>query len=247
MGSVDTVRLRTILLSLVAVFAVSASASASALEYSRCKNVGLNNGFFENSNCKKEGGNKEWKFVPIEAGVKVKVEGAAGAGKLESTIAGLKWMIECQSASFTGELEEGGKSSNDVVRFSGCEFFTDSHGVKTAQPACAVVEPLETKKLKNILVAGPALGPEVEFAPETGKVFAEFEITNCALAAKVKFETATEGKGQTCELPEGSYGRVDHEIECSSDGSGELRIGANKVSFFANFDVKLESGAWWIA
>ena len=242
-------RIRLILLSVLAVFAVSAiaSASASALEYSRCKNVGKGLGFFENSNCKHEGGEKEWEFVPIEAGVKLKVEGTDNGGKLESTIAGLKAIIECQSSSFTGELEAEGKSSNEVVKFTGCEFFINSHGAKTAEPACAVAEPLETKKLNNILVAGPALGPEVEFSPAAGKVFAEFEIINCALAAKVKVETATEGKGQVCELPEGSYGRVDHEIECSSDGSGELRIGANKVNFFTNFDAKLESGAWWTA
>jgi hypothetical protein len=231
-------RIRVLLVSMLAVFAVSAVASAAASAHTY-----------------------EYFVSGSPVTTAVKATGTSGASKLEGEVAGVKIIIECKKDTFTGEIEKEGKSKGEIT-FSECSLFEDTSHVKTALTKCTVAN--ITFKFTDKLVRGQGLGPET-WGPEdefnsTGaeEVFVEIKITGseCALKGtykakqhEVSIKQGTEEvkyKGQVCALPEAGVGKVEHEIVCTSSGS-HLEFNGKPAYFFSTDTVKLESGASWAA
>lgn len=231
-------RVRHLLVALVAVFAFSAvaAASASAHTYVVCKETGTEK--YTEHLCKTKGETGKWSFAELTAAEKV--EGTSGVSKLESNLGGVRVIIECKKDKLTGEIEGGGKSKDTVITYEECSLFQVVKHVKEALTTC-VVPNIKTKALKDLLIAGKGIGPEEEFEPETGTTFTEITIETCALASK----TAVTGK-QICQLPEATVGKVEHEIECSPTG-GELRLGKEAASYYGTATAKLVNGWSWAA
>jgi len=110
-------RLRLLLVSVMAVFAISAvaSGSASAVEWQVCQKGGTEN--FKEHHCTPgtEESHGEWSWLPIAAGTKVPVESTGGEFKLE----GAGNSSVCKHVTNTGEIEPGGKSKTSLV-FTEC-------------------------------------------------------------------------------------------------------------------------------
>jgi len=228
----STNRIKVLWVSLLAVFAIGAVASTAASAH-------------------------EYQYFPAPA----KVTGTSGISKLEGEVAGVKTIIECKKDTFTGELEEKGKSKGEIT-FSECSLFEDTSHVKTALTKCTV--PNIVFKFTDKLVRGQGLGP-TEWGPEdefnstlAEEVFVEIKITGseCALKGTYKAKQHEVGvkegteevkyKGQVCALPEAGVEEVEHEIVCTSSGS-HLMFNGKPAYFFSTDKVKLESGAKWAA
>jgi len=237
-------RIRVLFVSLLAVFAVGAvaSASASAHEFLTCQKVAAGTGKFAESECIKTGAPEEFEWKGIAAAVKV--TGTDGVSKFESALAGVKVIIECEESTFTGELEAAGKSKGKV-EFEGCKIFENKNGIKTLL-TCKVA-PI-TFEFVDEVITGSGFGPEDEFRPTAANKtkFVIIKLTGCALESETEVKTATEGKGQVCQLPEAEVGKVGHVVDCSSSGSKELKFGTEKASFYSVLTVKLTSKERWL-
>jgi hypothetical protein len=226
-------RVRLMFLGLLAVFAVSAiaSASASAHGFWRCKEVAAGTGKYENHECIKEGGNKNWERKALGVGETEGVSGTSGVSKLESKILGKNITIECKKDTFTGTLEEGGKSRGEV-KFKECKV--------VGLAGCEVKEPIEFK-FKDLLV-GPEPGVEDEFkGEEAEEVFVTIEIKICAIKGKYKVKGT-----QICKLPEAETWKIIHKIECTPAGS-KLKLGENEAKFTSTEEVETTTKWGWDA
>lgn len=132
-------RIRTLIISLLAIFAMGAvaasAASASNDVWEVCTKVEAGKGKFEESRCQKEAAPKEFEWKKLEAGEILKTTSKGGEFKLE---AGGK-TITCTAATDTGTIT-GGKPGTDKateIKFTGCT--TNSKGclVKSKPPPAA--------------------------------------------------------------------------------------------------------------
>jgi hypothetical protein len=232
---------RALILSLFAVFAISAvtSASASAAPgFWVCREAGTEE--YENHLCQKKAAGGKWSFLPVEGAEVYKFTGTGGEWKLEEKLLGVRILMVCKKVKSTGELEREGKTKNVVLTFEECSLFEVKKHVKTALGAC-IVPNIQTEKLKDQLIVGKGIGPEDELEPESGTTFWKLKIEGCALASN----EALTGK-QICQLPEAPVGKVEHEVVCSPSG-GELKFGTQPASYYGAATIKLENGWSWDA
>ncbi len=133
-------RTRILLVSLIAVFAVSAVASASASaflkEYQVCQKGGTEK--FKEHHCTP--GTKEaegkWSWLPIAAGTKFPVTSTGGAFKLE----GGGKSSDCTAVTNTGEIGPGGESTNVTLKFTGCSNGGKCEAFSTGKPGTKEIE-----------------------------------------------------------------------------------------------------------
>jgi len=209
---------RTLMVSLLAVFALGAVAATAAQAviqgpfWKVCKNVGLNNGTFEDAQCSVAGGSKEWEQVRLKAAGTEELEAKTSEGEhVLSTAGGLK-QINCTKVSLgAGSVIEGKNGGNEgqiaknvKVEYRGCSV------VGNGTP-CAVTEPLTTAKLIGKLGyaeknAGGTEGKgklliifEVEAAPHTLFATVNFTGTGC-MATSTQVTTSGTSNGVIAEL-----------------------------------------------
>ena len=167
-----------IFLALVAVFALSAVASATASaaepEFGRCKNEA---GTFKDSNCT-VGGGTAFKWVPLAEGEKVKFTSTSGEGFLE-TANGEK--VTCTADTNVGETN-GPKKDVVTVTFTGCT----SSGFKCNSAGAAAGEIKTNKLLSEIgYINKAAKEVGLRLKPE-GELFVEFECVGGIVKVKTK-------------------------------------------------------------
>lgn len=238
-------RLRLILLSMFAVFAVGAVASASASAHGfivPCHKVSVANagkGEWNEENpithiCEKPAkipplpGEGEYteKLLPGETHA---VEGKSGLSILESKVGAEKIVIECEEDVVKVTLEAGGKTKGEIEFKKNC---------KVKEPAgCAVAEPIVAKFTDELVGAAP----EDEFTGSgAGEEFASVHITGCALENFYKVK----GK-QLCKLDAAHATlQAEHELKCTKAGSN-LKLGSEVASFSSAAKVKLVGGGSW--
>ncbi len=216
-------RVRHLLVAMIAVFAFSAVAAASASAHA----------FFV-------------KGVEVKAEEKFETTGTSSSpiqspAKLQSIVGGVKVVIECESDVFKDTIEKEGKTTA-TVKWGGCTVWEIKAGKKTHLTTCKVTEPIEAKNLKDKLITGPGGVVEEEFEPETsGGTFTTIEITGCALEGKYKVTGI-----QVCSLPNGEIEGYAHEIVCTPTGS-KLKFGAESAAFTDNLADKLVKEEVWRA
>jgi len=260
-------QIRILFVSMLAVFAISAIASASASAahgWWVCNKVATaGSGRYTTHECTAEGGGKEWEWKEVAGTEKFKLEGASTASKLEGEVLGNKIIIECPRDTVEeGEIEKEGKSKGKITFFE-CKSYKVTKGVgkpERVKELLTCVVPNISFKFTDKLVtgqgAGPATwGPEDEFnSTGAGEEFVTIDLESCALEstnkvlqAEVEIKPAAQKfKGQVCALPEAAVGKVTHEVSCSSSGS-HLTFGGKPSYFFSTEQVKLENGWAWAA
>jgi hypothetical protein len=248
-------QIRTLGLSMLAVFTVgvvaSASASASTHAYFVCKEGGTES--FTEHLCATKGETGKWSWAKVEGAETVKVEGTSGISKLAGEIAGEKVSIECSKDTFTGEigatgLEKGGNGKGEY-KFSECTLheITKRRQNVNLSSVCTVAN--ISFNVTDKLITGHNNASEYvedEFDPTGAEgVFVEIKITRATCALKGTYKVAG-SPGQVCAFPEATIGKVEHEIVCSSSGS-QLKLNGNPAGLFSTETVKLSSGASWAA
>ena len=183
-------RIRLIMLSLLAVFAISAVASASAsafnLQWEVCKNVGAKKGSFETNRCKAAGGENEFEWKKLEAGESLNIVSWIVPGTSFALTVGTK-VITCTGAADAGTITGGKPGTDNIsVLFYGCTTSQAGCLVKTAHQANGIIlvpniptelverEPSGggAKKLADEFKSKPAPLSEfvmLKFEPESGK------------------------------------------------------------------------------
>jgi hypothetical protein len=233
-------RIRIMLVSLLAVLAVGAvaSASASAHTYTICRTGGTEK--YETNKCTGPKTAGTFSILPVELTEKYSFEGTSGVSKLEGTLAGDRAIIECKKDKITGEIEKEGKSKASVITYEECSLAIVVKHVREAETTCKVPN-IKTEPLKDLLITGKGIGPEEEFEPESGTTFATVVVEGCALESREKVT----GK-QICQLPEATVEKAEHELDCSPTG-GSLDFAGKPASYYGNATVKLTNGAAWDA
>lgn len=206
-------RIRLVLLSLLATCAVGAIASTSASAHA----------FFVE--------NKE-----VAGTETVEIEGTNALLKQgQSTIAGTKIAQECEEAVISGVLEKEGKGTGEI-KTGKCTLYEIKNGNRVSLPSCTISTP--TFKLKEALITSPGGVVETEFKPASGTLF--FEIVISGSLCTIKGHYTVEGT-QTCASPEAEVQKVSHELICTSTGS-KLKFGTQPAAFFSTGTGKVKSG-----
>jgi len=241
-------QVRLLGLSMLAVSAVGVvmSASASAHAYFVCKEGGTEK--YETSLCAKKQETGKFSFLPVEKAETYKVEGkSSGIIEVENMepafLGNPRTGIECKKDKLVGEIGAG-ESKRDVFTFEECALYLAQSHRRIAQNNCSVPN-IPSTDLKSSLITGTGSGPEDEFEPESGTTMFEITLTGgqCVWAGKYSLT----GK-QSCSLPEGFAGKVEHEIVCSPTGSSldfQAVPSNGPAKLFMDTTVKLSAGSAW--
>jgi len=208
-------RMKFILLGLLAAFAVSAVASASASAATH--------------NFKIEG-------KTVGTGEKEELIVQSKAGLFESAIAGTKTTITCQEdIGGVSTIEEKGKSKFELKFKNGCLFWEVKEGKKAVLTACKVKEPILAKGEDEL--SGGTGNPVEEFKEKGTEAFTTIEIEggSCAFAKKFEVKGST-----TCALPEAAVEEATHEIICTGVGSN-LKFGGEAAYLYTTEWLNLKS------
>jgi hypothetical protein len=165
-------RLKAIRWCLIATFASSAIAAASASaaeppEIGRC--VAHAGGKYTNNVCTKLAkGTKPGKYEWEAGAIRNKFSGVGGAATLETVN---KVKVTCKAESSTGELTSPKTAGNIIVKFTGCEALEykckspgASEGEIAVNPIAATLRWEDATKKKVAL----------DLAPQSGEIFVEF-------------------------------------------------------------------------
>jgi len=247
--------MRVLLVSLLAVFAVSAVASSSAFaaqEYFTCNAKA--GGKYNTKLCnEKKAGVEEFELEKIPAAGKFEVTSSNTIGGykhpaiLEGQIGTLRVIVQCATVTDTGELEAAGASKGEV-KFTECEIFQVVNRIKDPLTVCTV-QPI-TFNFKDQLIAGKGIGNEDEFKPAAGgTLFVEIELTGalCPLPRLNKVEVTAAGLGVTAYIIEPNVSEETHVVVFTGTGSQNLRFATNKASFYAVIIIKSKNGHGWTA
>jgi hypothetical protein len=199
------------ILSMLAAFALSATASATAMAHE----------FFVNEKA-------------IGKGEKVEVQGnqIPGVNQLEGTVAKLQVHITCQEnplpAGSTDVLEEAGKLKIKS-EYKGCTVSTVSGGVVENQPKCKLKE-FAAEGSGELIESGTM---SVKGSP-LGTVHIE-EVTGagaCTLTGEFKMEGT-----QACTVPHSEVVVTVLTVECNPAGSKELKLGAEPTKLTSTASI----------
>jgi hypothetical protein len=216
-------RIKFVLLGLLAMFAVSgfASASASAEPTKPC------------------GSGNEWVFC-YHTGLEIHEElvlGLSGLSILTGKIGTSEVRIDCLDDHVHGVLELLGKNKGEIT-FLNC---------KLEKPAgCKLSNAEETKivsKVNSQLIGHP--GPaQILFSEQGAGPFAVIEIANagtCPPGVPGNYNVTGE---QKCELPSWETFALLHEVVCTKALS-VLKLGVEKATFSSTAKLWLESDLAW--
>jgi hypothetical protein len=234
-------KIKLVLLSVLALLpaglAFTASASAGLHHYLICvESEKKGGGQYENRECKKEGGSKNWEKEKLENGSSYTFFGEGASDKLEAA----KFTIECVVDTSVGNIEGAGKSFTEL-EFSSCK-------VKN-KPSCTVSNYL--LRFKGLLLDRTGEGEvetktfPVELTLEPGS---EVTISGCSVEGKYKFK----GK-ETCKMPHLGEMKEKHELICEpSTGEIEIERGGEElvekgVKFFVKELLHLVGKPFWAA
>jgi len=171
------------------VGAASASASVSGMTAVACQEVAVNAGPFLTSECSTSV-TGEGDFDTVAVPKDTKVVSTGENPKLEATVALAKVIVTCELATGTGKVtnttvgeEMKGHGTEAVITYSGCHV----RRVSTPGETCKISNggTITTNKLTTTTLANH----EVSVQPETGEVFAEFEILNEGTECKIPKST----------------------------------------------------------
>ncbi|HEV2945497.1 MAG TPA: hypothetical protein VGX26_10330 [Solirubrobacteraceae bacterium] len=235
------------MLAALAVFAVSAvaSASASAVEFQICAEGGGSGTKYSEHKCTTEEASGKWEWVTFKVGLENKVVSKGGEFKLT---AGTK-VITCKKVKDEGLIAEGGAGEATAITFEECS---------TSEAKCLVKSKGGTNG-KVVVTAVPT--QLVEREPSGGgtkKLANEFK-QNATTKEFVTLQFEKEGGGTCSTLPETKVkGQVAAEaINLATSGEAELNfpspeLKGNSLEAFGvaakltGKDTEILSNAWGV-
>jgi hypothetical protein len=234
-------RFRLIMMSVVAMFAVGAFASASASAITPvflvCLEKSGSGKKFEDRNCSKESGTG--KFELVEVAEFLKANGTSGVSVLKGTLSSAEVIITCKKDKFTGEIGPKGLTKGEVV-YEECSVGNS----KETFTNCEV--PNIIFKFIDQLVENAKGEVEDEFKPaEAGKPFVEIEIKNKGSKTCVeKSKEPVEGT-QNAEVEQPSTGaKLLRELTFKPSGS-HLKYAGNTATYEGKVSIDLNNDDSW--
>jgi len=219
-------RVRLLLLSVFAVFAVSAlaSGSASAAPTDLCPVAGKLAVCIETS---------ENDLVAETGGGTFSSKGEPGDTSLLEVLLGESALhIECEAVSDTGNYQQT-ILSNAVRSFGIIIIFTVCSVLEPLGKKCIVKEPIETKPLVGTVADEEGESIDTVFTPESGTTFTEIELKNngtetCPLTIAGTHRVTGE---DLCLLLTAKVDTIVHLLECTSEGSRNLLFAEEPTTF----------------
>jgi hypothetical protein len=213
-------RFKVLVVSLLAVFAVSAAASATA----SAAHVYLI---------------EQTELLSSEA-----MEDQGQNSKLEVKILGVPTFLQCQEELSKGVFKPKGESTFEI-KFKNCYVVENSNGKKVFLVNCSVAEPVIAEGTDQLIEHSVD-----EFKGEREGVkglFASLELTGekCALKGKYKVTGM-----QICATPEAEFEKVLHHLICTPAGSKLVFGTGEKTEpaqFFSEEQVRVTSLKQWAA
>jgi hypothetical protein len=225
-------RVKLVVLGMLAVFALSVGASATAAA----------------------AGTHQWIIAgtPLASGSKEEVQGDnlpfVQEGQFESTVASLNIHVYCQSTLVpigSSNVLEGGSVGKAKVKleFTGCALFqVTSKGVSESLPACKIKEPITAESEGELTEAGILGLKQIGSTP-----FSTFSIEKSNKEASCAAEGKLEVKGtQACVIPHFSVDAYTGVLLCTPGGSALTSLG-NPARFYLGTGVSLTKGGKWHA
>ncbi len=203
---------KAILLSLLAVFAVSVAASTTTAAAA---------------------GTHIYKIEGSALTENTKIEDDSLSGLLEGKLAKLPITIACQEDISSGEIKTLGESTFKV-EFKNCYVYERSKaGTKVFLTNCKVKEPISAEGTdlltEHSIDQFKGSGETEKFASIT------VEGEKCAIAS-----TAEVNGSQLCAIPESEFEKVVHTLICTPAGS-KLVFGGSQAQLFTEEQIKLGS------
>jgi len=233
-------RFRLIMMSVVAMFAVGAFASASASAITPvflvCLEKAGSGTKFEDRNCSKESGSG--KFELVEISEFLKANGTSGISKLKGELAGAEILITCKKDKFTGEIGPKGLTKGEVT-YEECEVGNS----KEKFTNCEV--PNIKFKFIDQLIENSKSEVEDEFKPEKGSIFVEIVIKNKGeLVCAQKGTDKVEGT-QNAEVEQPSTGaKLLRELTFKPSGS-KLTFAGKPATYEGKVSIDLNNDDSW--
>jgi hypothetical protein len=216
-------KVKVVLMSLVAVFAVSAFASVSA-------SAGPTHIF------KVEG-------TELKGTESLEVVDDSFSGKLETIIAKLPIAIQCEEDISSGTIKANGESTAKI-EFKNCFVAQNEKGKKAVLSTCTVTEPV-IAEAKDELTAHSIDTFKGNKVPAT-ETFTELKIGVCAAKGTFNIKGA-----QVCSIPESEYEKVIHAGICAPAESTlkQEKEGTEvgPAQLFGEEQIKLANGKNWSA
>jgi hypothetical protein len=234
--------MRLFLLSAVAMFAVGAFASTSALAitpvYLVCLEKAGSGKKYEDRNCSKENAGTG-KFELVEVTSFLPANGTSGVSTLTATIAGAELVITCKKDLFTGEIGPKGLSKGEVL-YRECSA-GNSSGEFTS---CQV--PNINFKFVDQLVEKSATEVEDEFKPAGGSnLFVNIVIENKEGKSCAEKNTYPVEGTQNAEVEKPSLGcKLLRELTFTPSGS-HLTIKGNTATYKGKVSIDLNNDDSW--
>jgi hypothetical protein len=223
-------RVKIVMLGLLAVFAVGASASATASATST----------------------HQWIIEGTSLGSTSKAEVQGNGlphiqeGQIESSIAGLGLHIYCQTTilpSGASNVLEGGTVGKikSKIEFTGCSIFdVTSKGASEHLATCKIeTEPIVAEAEGELTGAGV-----LTLKGLSGGAIAKFNLVKANKEASCAAETKTEVKGsQVCVFPHDGVEAYTHVLECLPGGSS-LTLSGEPARLYLGAGITRVKGCW---
>jgi len=226
--------IRTILLCLAAVFAVSAVGASAALATPKCTAEEQGGDY---AVCVRHENKETKKFVQEEFESPNKLEGTSGESILEAKVLGATVKIVCKSDVFSDTPEDSGTSTGSI-KFKECKVATPEN--------CKLTEEEIPATFTNKLETPPGSPTKVTFTGNKGttKEFANITLVNngtktCSIANKFPI-TGDTGSGCTFDTTIETF-KLEHQLTCKKEGEN-LKLGGNPATFSSTASIKANEG-----
>jgi hypothetical protein len=228
-------RVKMLLLSVLAVFAVGAiaSASASALVWEECLNETVHSGTkYTDSHCKTESAAGTWEWMPIEKELK----GTSEDVNQTLTIPSAGITITCKKVLGEGDILPGGKGEITKLLYHECTInITGCTVVKTAgQPNGLIEVPAPLKiELSTLTISGKLLTVDL-IEPHTPPTYVVIELGKKETGGKAEgacgvLAVKDEVKGTVQAMLEGEKFAFTGEGTLTTDGLASEYKGGGEV------------------
>ena len=229
-------RLRVMLVSLLAVFAVSAVASASASaapEWYVCEEgTGAGTKFTEHK-CTTVSGTGKWEWIKLVGTKKVKSKNKAGVSFVfEGEAGGVKVKITCKKVKDIGTITQGAPGKDtETAEFEECVVDKPGPGLCVVSGGGGGAGTIIATVLTKLVVEG-TVGDEQE--PEAGKPFVTLEFAN-------KGTEVCPLKGQAFPVTGSAVGLFSGNVLKFTKATSKLKFGGHPATIEGEAELELEN------
>lgn len=207
--------------------------SSSALSAHECVNgEGIGTGKVFQAGCKKLKAGGGWETVKL-TGLKQVHTTLTSPFSLPTTVAGVKFKVECTTLSGEGNIEN--QEVEGTPRIAGGEIKLEFSGCTVTEPAgkgCKVAEPINSAELKS-----ETSGLKTIYGPASGETFMTMTVSGCSIAALNGEKKVT---GKAVGINEEA---TPETTEFTETSGSELKFAGNAAFPFFTLHTGTKNGA----